>query len=95
MHSLHTIPSDVLMVDRALVNFYLRPDFVHTSAWNQILASSQLYLYDFENPLVSASAACRVLISGGCFAFSSSMSISPSSLQPYFLCLWARQFGFQ
>ena len=75
------------MVDRALVNFHLRPNFVHTSSWNQILASSQLYLHDFENPLVSASAACRVLISGGCFAYSSSMSISLGSIQPYFPCL--------
>ena len=49
-HSLRTMPSNDLMsfflglVDRALVHLFLRPDFVHISAWNQILASSHPYL---------------------------------------------------
>ena len=49
VHSLRMMPSDDLMsflglVDRALVHLYLRPDSVHISSWNQILASSQPYL---------------------------------------------------
>ena len=52
-------------------------------------------MHDFENPLASTSAAYRVLISEGCFAFSSSMSASLTSLLPYLPCLWARRFGFQ
>ena len=49
-HSLRMISSYDLMsfflgiVDRALVHLYLRPDYVHISAWNQIMASSQPYL---------------------------------------------------
>ena len=48
-HSLHTMPFNDLMsfflglVDRALINLYLRPDTVNILAWNQILASSQPY----------------------------------------------------
>ena len=74
-HSLRMMPSNDLMsfflglVNRALVHVYLRPDFVHISAWNHILASSQPYLQDFESPLASASIACRELILGGCFTF--------------------------
>ena len=92
-HSLRTMPSNDLMsfflglVYRALVHLYLRPDYVHISAWNHILASSQPYLHDFESPLASSSAAYRVLISRGCFTFSSLMSASPASLQPYLPCL--------
>ena len=77
MHSLRTMPSDDLMsfflglVDQALVDLYLRPDSLHISAWNQTLASSQPYLHDSENPLASAIAACKGIILGGCFAFSS------------------------
>ena len=52
-------------------------------------------MHDFENTLASTSATCRVLISGGCFAFSSSMSAPLASLLPYLPCLWARRFGFQ
>ena len=67
-HSVRTMPSDDLMsfflglVDWALIHLYLRLDFVHISIWNQILASSQPYLEDFENHLASTSAAGRVLI---------------------------------
>ena len=45
-HSLHTMPFDDLMsfflgmVDQALVHLFLRPDYVHNSAWNHILDSS-------------------------------------------------------
>ena len=100
-HSLRMMASDDLMsfflglVDRALIHLYLRPNSVHISYWSKIMASSQPYLQDFESPLASTSAVCRVLISKGCFAFSSSMSASPTSLQPYLPCLWAHQFGFQ
>ena len=100
-HSPRTMPSNDLMsfflglVDRVLIHLYLRLDYVHISAWNQILASSQPYLHDFESPFVSTSVTCRVLILGGCFTFSSSMSASLASLQPYLACLWARQFDFQ
>ena len=93
VHSLRTIPFDDLMsfffglVDQALVHLFLRHDFVHISAWNQILASSQPYPHDFDNFMASTSATCRVLISGGCFAFSSSLSASSSSLQSYLPCL--------
>ena len=86
MHSLRMLPSDYLMffflglVDRALVHLFLRPDSVHILAWNQNLASSQPYMYDFESPLASTSATCIVLILGGCFAFSSLMSASLASL---------------
>ena len=100
-HSLHTMPSDDHMsfflglVDWALVHLYLRLNSIYISAWNQILASSQPYLQDFEGPLAFASISCRVLVSGGCFAFSSLMSPSLASLQPYLIYLWARLFGFQ
>ena len=83
-HSLCTIISDkhmsffLGMVDWALIHLYLRLFFVHISAWNKILASSQPCLQDFESPLAFASTTCRVLILGGCFTFSSSMSTSPS-----------------
>ena len=46
VHSLRMMPFDNLMsfflglVDKALVHLYLRPDFVHISTWNHILASS-------------------------------------------------------
>ena len=56
-HSLRTMPSNDLMSsflelgDQALIHLYLMPDFVHISAWNQIMASSKPYLQDFENPL--------------------------------------------
>ena len=45
--------------------------------------------------MASASAACRVPISGDCFAFSSSMSASMARLQPYLPCLWVCQFSFK
>ena len=54
MHSLRTMPSNDLMslflglVDRALVHLFLRHDYVHISAWNQILASSKPYIHDCE-----------------------------------------------
>ena len=92
-HSLRTMPSDDLMsfflglVDQALVHLFLRPNSVHISASNQILASSQPYLHDFKILVASSSTTCRVLISRGCFAFSSSLSTSLTSLQPYFPCL--------
>ena len=92
-HSLCTMPSNELMsfflglVDRALVHLFLRPNSVHISAWNHILASSQPYLHDFESLMASTSANCRELISRGYFAFSSSLSASPASLQPYLPCL--------
>ena len=85
-HSLCMMPSDDLMsfflglVHQALVQLFFRPDFVHILARNQILASSQAYLQDFESLLASTSVTCRVLISRGCFAFSSSMFASPTSL---------------
>ena len=86
-HSLHTMMpfKDLIcffleLVDRALVHLFLRLDSIHISAWTQILALSQSYLHDFKSPLASVSAACRVLILGGYFAFSSSMSSSPASL---------------
>ena len=100
-HSLHTMPSDDLMsfflglVDGALLHLFFRPDSVHNSAWNEILASSQPYLHDFESPVAFANATFRVLILGGFFAFSSLFSASPSSIWTYLLCLWARQFCFQ
>ena len=46
-HSLRMMPFDDLMsffsglVDQALIHLYLRPDSLHISAWNQIMASSQ------------------------------------------------------
>ena len=100
-YSLRTMPSDDLMpfflglVDKALVHLYLRPDSVHISAWNKILDSYQPYMQDFESLFASASTTCRVLISGGCLAFSSLMSASPASLQSYLPCLWDHQFRFQ
>ena len=97
------MPSDDLMsfflrlVDWALVHLFVRPYSIHVSTWNRILASSQPYLHDFESLLAFTSVACRVLISGGCFAFSPLKFTSPASLhlQPYLPCLWACQFGFQ
>ena len=83
-HSLHTIPSDNLM------SFFLG-----LLDWALVHLYLRPDLLDFECPLASASTACRVLISRGCFAFSSSMFASPTSLQPYLHCLWARQFGVQ
>ena len=74
---------------------FLKPGSIHISTWNQILASSQPYVHDFESYMASTRANCRALISGGCFTFSSSLFTSPTSLQPYLPCLWARQFGFQ
>ena len=68
------------LVDRALVNLFLRPNSINILAWNQILASSQPYLHDFESPLASISVACRVLILRGCFTFSYSMSAFSASL---------------
>ena len=100
-HSLRMMPSDDLMsfflclVDLALIHLFLRPDYVHISAWNQILDSSHPYLHDFESLVASTNATCRVLISRGCFTFSSSLFASPASLQPYLPHLWACQFGFQ
>ena len=85
-HSLRTMPFDDLMsfflglVDWALIHLYLRLDSIHISTWNQIIASSQPYLPDLENPLAFSSVPCRVLILGDCFAFSSSMFASPTSL---------------
>ena len=99
-HSLRMMPSDDLMsfflglVDQEMVHLYLRPDSKHISAWNQIMASSQLYLHDFENPLAFASAACRVLILGSCFAFSSSMSDPRPVYNPTFLVLGPSNFVF-
>ena len=93
-HSLRTMHSDYLMsfllglVDPAMIHLYFRPGFVHILAWNHIMASSQPYMQDFENPLASSSFACRALISGGFFAFSSWLSASTT-------CLWTSQFGFQ
>ena len=86
MHSLPTMPFDALMsfffglVDRVLVSLFLKHDYVPISAWNQTLASSQPYLHDFENSLAFTNTTCRVLISGGCFAFSILLSESSSSL---------------
>ena len=88
-HSLGTMPSDELMsiflglVDRALVHFFFRQNFIHISAWNQILASLQPYMHEFECLVEFSSATYRVLLLRGCFAFSSSLSASPGSLQPY------------
>ena len=86
MHSLPTMPSDGFMsfffglVDRALVYLFLKPDSVPILAWNQTLASSQPYLHDFENSLAFTNTTCRVLVSGGCFAFSILLSESSTSL---------------
>ena len=52
------------------------------------MAYSQPYLYDFESSIAYSIAICRLLISRGCFAFSSSLSASltttifPLSLGP-------------
>ena len=93
VHSLSTMPSDDLvsfflgLVDQALVQLFLKPDFIYIAAWNQSPTSFHPYMHDFESSMVSASATCKVLISGGCFAFYSSLSISPGSLHPYLPCL--------
>ena len=66
-HSMLTMPFDNLMsfflglVDQALIHLFFRLDFVHISAWIQILAYSQPYLHDFESLVVSSSITCRVL----------------------------------
>ena len=89
MRSLCTMPSNDLMsfflglVDRALLHLFLKPDFVPLLAWNQTLASPQSYLHDFESFIAFTSNTCRVLIFGGCFAFSTSLSTSPTGLEPY------------
>ena len=77
-----------------LVYLYLRPNSVSSTAWTQVLNSSQPYLHDFECPLAFTSIACRVLISWACFAFSTSLSTSFAHLLPYLPYLWASQFGF-
>ena len=101
VHSLRTMPSDDLMffflavVDQALVHLFFKANSIHISTWNQILAFSQPYLHVFESYTTYANITCRVLISGGCSAFSSLLFASPTSLQSYLPSLWAHQFGFQ
>ena len=62
--SLRMMSSDDLMslflglIDRALVHLFLRPDYIHISSLNQILASSLPYMHDFESLVASASATC-------------------------------------
>ena len=93
MRSLRTMPFDDLtafflgLADRALLYLFLKPDYVHLLAWNQTLASSQPYLHDFETFITFTSTTCRVLISGGCFAFYTLLSASSASLQPYLPCI--------
>ena len=97
MHSLLTLPYDDLMsfflglANRALLHLFLKLDYVHISAWKQNLASPQPYSHDFESSLTLTSTTCRVLISGGCFAFSTSLFASSNSLQPYPPRLYARK----
>ena len=63
-HSLRTMSSDDLMslflglIDRALVHLFLRPDYIHISSLNQILASSLPYMHEFESLVAFASATC-------------------------------------
>ena len=94
-----TMPFENLMsfflglADRTLLYLYLRSDSVSSPAWKQVFNSSQPYLHDFMSPLAFTITACRVLISRGCFAFSTSLSASSTHLFPYLPCMWARHFG--
>ena len=80
--------------DRSLSQLYLKPNTISSPSREQILSSSNPYLQDFKYPLAPLSTVCRVLIFGGCNAFSPQLSSSFEILLPYFPYLWARQFGF-
>ena len=98
MRSLYTMPYDDLMsfsADRALLPLFLKLDYVPLLSWNKTLASPQPYFHDFESSMAFTSTTCRILISGGFFAFSTSLSASSISLQPYLPCLLTCQIGFQ
>ena len=77
------------LVDRALLYLFLKHDYVPLLAWNHTLSSPQPYLHDFETFITFTSTPCRVLISGGCFAFCTLLSASSASLQPYLPCICA------
>ena len=82
------------LADCSLSQLYLKPDTISSSTWQQILNSFTLYLLDFKYSSTFLSKVCRVLISGGCYAFSPQLSSSFAVFLPYLPYLWACQFGF-
>ena len=93
--SIRTISLDSLssfflsMAVRSLLQLYLKPDTIPNPTWQQILNSSTPYLLDFKYSSAFLSTVCRVLISGGCYAFSPQMSFSYAVFLPCLPCLWA------
>ena len=61
------------LADHSLLQLYLKPNIISSSSRQQILSSSTPYLLDFKYPSAFLSTVCRVLISGGCYAFSSAI----------------------
>ena len=69
LHVVHSLSNDLMffflgLVDQALVHLFLKPNSIHISTWNQILAFSQPYLHVFESSTASANTTCRVLAQG-------------------------------
>ena len=61
--------------------------------WHHILNFSSPYLLDFKYSSAFLNTVCRVLIYGGCYAFSPQLSFSSTIFLPYLPCLWVHQFG--
>ena len=76
VQSIRTISTDSLssfflnLANRSLSQLYLKPDTISSPSWQQILSSSTPYLLDFKFPSAFLNTICRVLIYGGCYAFS-------------------------
>ena len=93
--SIRTISLDSLssfffsMVERSLLQLYLKPDTIPSLTWQQILNSSTPYLLNFKYSSTFLSTVCKVLISGGCYDFSPHMSFSYAVFLPYLPSLWA------
>ena len=79
---------------RSLSQLYLKPNTISSPTWQHILNSSTPYSLDFKYSSIFLVTVCRVLISGGCYAFSPQLSSYFIVFLPYLPCLWARQFGF-
>ena len=94
--SIQTISSDsfsslfLRLADLSLSQLYLKPDTISSPSWQQILSSTTSYLMDFNYLLALLNTFCRVLTSGGCYAFSPQLSSSFTMFLPYLPCLWTR-----
>ena len=93
--SIRTIYSNSLsffflsLADSSLYQLYLKPDTISTSSWQLILSSSTPYLLDFKYASTFLNTVFRVMISGGCYAFSPQLSSSSVVFLPYLPLLWA------